>query len=123
MRRPKRRNPIMKTFFRWGLVVAGIAVLMGVAYRVFFHVWPFYPPFYPMWGWRYPYFRLRMWPGVPFFGMLLLVVAGILIAGYFFRALNVSSGLRKAESDFCPYCRKARTANSVRQYVHEAKPL
>ncbi|MGB9629829.1 MAG: hypothetical protein ACPL6D_14330 [Thermodesulfobacteriota bacterium] len=94
----------MKTFFRWGLIVAGILVVAGVIYKVFFHVWPFYPPFYPMWGWRYHYFGPRIWPVFPFFGMLILIVAGILIAGYFFKALRGSSVSKKDGAIFCPYC-------------------
>jgi hypothetical protein len=92
----------MKTFFRWGLIVAGILVLVGVIYKVFFHFWPFYS----MGGWRYHTFGLRMWPAFPFFGMLILMVAGILIAKYFFQALRDSSIFRKDELTFCPYCGK-----------------
>ena len=91
---------------RWGLVVAGIAVLVGVIYKVFFHVWPFYPPLYPMWGWRYHSFGPRIWPIFPFFGLLVLFVAGILIAKYFFQALRDSSMPKKDELAFCPYCGK-----------------
>lgn len=94
----------MKTFLRWGLVVAGILVIVGIIYNIFFHFWPFYPPFYPMWGWRYHFFGPRIRPFFPFFGMFILIVAGILIAGYFFKALRDSSASKKDESTFCPYC-------------------
>lgn len=90
----------MKTFFRWGLVVAVILVVVGIIYNIFFHVWPFYP----MWGWRYHTFGPRIWPVFPFFGMLILIAAGILIAGYFLKALRDSSGSKKDESTFCPHC-------------------
>lgn len=90
----------MKTFFRWGLVVAGILVVIGVIYGIFFHSWPFYP----MCGWRYHSFGPRMWPVFPFFGTLILIIAGVLIAGYFIKALRDSSISKKDESAFCPYC-------------------
>jgi len=92
----------MKTFFRWGLIVAVILVVVGVIYNIFFHVWPFYP----MWGWRYHSFGPRIWPVFPFLGMLILMVAGLLIAKYFFQALRDSSMPRKDELTFCPYCGK-----------------
>jgi len=87
---------------RWGLIVAGVAVLVGVIYKVFFHIWPFYP----FWGWRYHSFGPRIWPVFPFFGILILFVAGILIAKYFFQALRDSSISKKDELTFCPYCGK-----------------
>lgn len=96
----------MKTLFRWGLIVAGILVVVGIVYNIFFHVWPFYPSLYPMWRWRYHSFGPRIWPIFPFFGMLILIVAGILIAGYFFKALKDSSLSKKDESAFCSYCRQ-----------------
>ena len=92
----------MKTFFRWGLVVAGIAVLVGIIYNIFFHI----SPFYPMWGWRYHSFGPRIWPVFPLFGLLILIVAGILIAKYFFQALRDSSMPKKEELIFCPSCGK-----------------
>jgi len=84
----------MKTFFRWGLIVAGIAVLVGVIYNIFFHIWPFYP----FWGWRYSHFGPRIWPVFPLVGLLILFVAGILIAKYFFQALRASSMPKKRVS-------------------------
>lgn len=94
----------MKTFFRWGLIAAGIVVVVGVIYKIFFHVWPFFPTLYPMWGWRYHYFCQGIWPVFPFFGLLILIVAGILVAGYFLKALRDSSNSKKDEVLFCPYC-------------------
>jgi len=92
----------MKTFLRWGLIVLGVAVLVGIIYNIFFHIWPLYP----FWGWRFHYFGPRMWPVFLFFGILILSVAGILIAGYFFKALRDSSISKKDELTFCPYCGK-----------------
>jgi len=92
----------MKTFFRWGLIVAGIAVLVGVIYNIFFHIWPFYP----FGGWRFHYFGLRMWPAFPLFGIFILFLAGIIIAKYFFQALKDSSLPKKEELLFCPFCGK-----------------
>ena len=92
----------MKTFFRWGLVVAGIAVVVLIFYQFFFH----FGPLYPFWGWRFHYFGPRIWPVFPLFGMLILFVAGILIAKYFFQALRDSSISKKDELSFCPYCGK-----------------
>ena len=107
----------MKTFFRWGLVVAGIVIIIGLIYKVFFHIWPFYP----MWGWRYHSFGPRIWPAFPFFGMLMLIVAGILIAGYFFKALKESSMSKKDELAFCPYCGKELKQEKVIPEVHAEK--
>jgi hypothetical protein len=89
----------MKTFFRWGLIVVGVAVLV---YNIFFHIWPLYP----FWGWRVHYFGPRMWSAFPLFGLLILFVAGILIAKYFFQALRDSSMPKKDELASCPYCGK-----------------
>jgi len=107
----------MKTFFRWGLIVAGIVVVVGVIYGIFFHSWPFYP----MWGWRYHSFGPRMWPVFPFFGMLILFVAGILIAKYFFQALRDSSISKKDELSFCPYCGKELEQGKIIPGVHAEK--
>ena len=92
----------MKTFFRWGLIVAGGAVLVGIIYNIFFHIWPLYP----FWGWRYHSFGPRIWPIFPFFGLLILAVAGILIAKYFLQALRDLSMPKKEELASCPYCGK-----------------
>ena len=92
----------MKTFFRWGLIVAGGAVLVGIIYSFFFRIWPHYP----IWGWRFHSFGPRIWPAFPLFGLLILSVAGILIAKYFFRALRDSSMPKKDELAFCPFCGK-----------------
>ena len=92
----------MKNTMRWGLIVAGVAVLVGIIYNIFFHIWPFYP----FWGWRYHSFGPRIWPIFPFSGLLVLFVAGILIAKYFFQALRDSSMPKKDELAFCPYCGK-----------------
>ena len=92
----------MKTLFRWGLIVVGGAVLVGIIYNIFFHTWPLYP----FWGWRVHSFGPRMWPFFPFLGMLILFVAGILIAKYFFQVLRDSSISRKNRLTFCPYCGK-----------------
>ncbi|MGQ9777812.1 MAG: hypothetical protein ACUVQ9_11455 [Thermodesulfobacteriota bacterium] len=107
----------MKTFFRWGLIVGGILVFVGIFYKIFFYVWPFYP----MWGWRYHSFGPRMWPVFPFFGMLILIVTGILIAGYFFKALRSSSASKKDESAFCPYCGQETKRDKSIPEVHAEK--
>jgi len=92
----------MKTFFRWGLIVLGVAVLVGIIYSFFFRIWLHYP----IWGWRFHSFGPRIWPAFPLFGLLILSVAGILIAKYFFQALRGSSMPKKDELAFCPYCGK-----------------
>ena len=92
----------MKTFFRWGLIIAGIAVFAFIVDRLFFHFWSLYP----FGGWRFHYFGPRMWPIFPLFGLLILSVAGILIAKYFFQALRDSAMPKKDELAFCPYCGK-----------------
>lgn len=107
----------MKTFLRWGLIVAGVLVVVGAIYNIFFHIWPFYP----MWGWRYHYFGPRIWPVFPFFGMLILIVAGILTAGYFFKALRESSISKKDESTFCPHCGQAIKHDKTIPEVHAEK--
>jgi uncharacterized membrane protein len=108
----------MKTFFRWGLIVAGILVLVGTIYKVFFHIWPFYP----MGGWRFHSFGPRMWPVFPLVGMLILVVAGILVAKYFFQALRDSSISRKDELTFCPYCGREISQMKTIPEVQPEKP-
>jgi len=92
----------MKNTMRWGFFVAGIAILFIFFYYLVFPFWPIYPSM----AWRTHYFGPRMWPVFPFFGMLILMVAGILIAKYFFQALRDSSMPRKDERSFCPYCGK-----------------
>jgi H+/Cl- antiporter ClcA len=103
----------MKTFFRWGLIVAGIAVLAGIIYNIFLHIWPLHP----FWGWRVHYFGPRIWPVFPLFGLLILFVAGILVAKYFFQALRDSSMPKKDELASCPYCgrdlRRGRAISEV----------
>ena len=107
----------MKTFFRWGLIVAGIAVLVGVIYNIFFHIWPFYP----FWGWKYSHFGPRIWPVFPVVGLLIMFVAGILIAKYFFQALKDSSLPKKDELAFCPFCGKDLTQDRAISGVQPEK--
>ena len=93
----------MKNTMRWGFSIAGIAIL----FLIFFHY--FAPPFWPFhssFGWRFHYFGPRMWPVLPFFGLLILFVAGILIAKYFSQALRDASMPKKDELASCPYCGK-----------------
>ena len=92
----------MKTVMRWGFFIAGLGILFLFVYYFFFPFWPLHPSF----GWRFHYFDPRMWPVFPFFGMLILIVAGILIAKYFFQALRDSSISKKDDLTFCPYCGK-----------------
>jgi len=92
----------MKNTIRWGLIVAGIAAVAFIVDRLFFHFWSLYP----IWGWRHHYFGPRIWPAFPFVGLLILFMAGILIAKCFFQALRDSSMLRRDELAFCPYCGK-----------------
>ena len=85
---------------RWGFFLAGIAILF-----IFFHYFIFpFGLFHSSLGWRYHYFGPRIWPVFPLFGLLILFVAGILIAKYFFQALRDSSISKKDELTFCPYC-------------------
>jgi hypothetical protein len=98
----KKEEQAMKNVMRWGFFLAGIAILFIFIHYFFFPFWPLHSSF----GWRYSHFGLRMWPVLPFFGMLILFVAGILIAKYFFQALRDSSISKKDESTFCPYCGK-----------------
>jgi len=103
----------MKNTIRWGLIVAGIAVVAFIVDRLFFHFWSLYP----IWGWRFHYFGPRMWPIFPLFGLLILSVAGILIAKCFFQALRTLSMPQKDELSFCPYCgkdlRQGRTISEI----------
>lgn len=100
----------MKTFWRWGLVVAGLAVLVGIIYNIFFHLWPFYP----MWGWRFHYFGPKIWPIFPFFGMLMLILGGILILNSIFRpkGATVSKERRRSFFPFWGSDLKASLANT-----------
>jgi len=96
----------MKKSFRFVLTAVIIIGMILVVYYLGLRFWPFYPPLYPMWGWRFHYFGTRMWPVFPFFGMLILIVVGILVAKYFVQALRDSSISKKDELTFCPYCGK-----------------
>jgi len=93
----------MKNAMRWGFFIAGIAIL----FWIFFHYFALpFRPFNPSIGWKVHYFGPRIWPVFPLVGLLILSVAGILIAKYFFQALRESSMPRKDEQSFCPYCGK-----------------
>jgi hypothetical protein len=92
----------MKNSVRIGVVVIFIVGIIFAFYHFGLRFWPFYP----FWGWRYHYFGPRIWPVFPFFGLLILIVAGILIAKYFFQALRDSSMPKKEELIFCPFCGK-----------------
>jgi hypothetical protein len=111
----------MKTFFRWGLIVTGIVIIVGIIYKLFSHIWPFYPFVYPMWGWRYHSFGPRIWPIFPFFGMLILIIAGVLIAGYFFKTLRESTKFRKEDLTFCPYCGRELKSGEEIAEIHAEK--
>ena len=92
----------MKNVMRSGFFIAGLGILFLFVYYFFFYFWPLHSPF----DVRFHYFGPRMWPVFPFFGMLILIVAGILIAKCFFQALRNSSISRKDDLTFCPYCGK-----------------
>ena len=92
----------MKNSVRFGLTAVFIIGLILIVYYLGLRFWPFYP----MWGWRFHYFGPRIWPVFPFSGLLILFVAGILIAKYFFQALRTLSMPQKDELSFCPYCGK-----------------
>ena len=92
----------MKNSLRVGLA----AIFIGGMILVFYYFGFRFLPFYHLGGWRFHYFGPRMWPVFPLLGMLSLIVAGILIAKYFFQALSGSSICRKDGATFCPYCGK-----------------
>jgi hypothetical protein len=92
----------MKTVMRWGFFIAGLGILFLFVYYFFFPLWPLHSSF----GWRYSHIGPRIWPVFPLFGVLILSLAGILIAKYFFQALRDSSISKKDELAFCPYCGK-----------------
>lgn len=92
----------MKNTMRWGFFIAGIGILFLFFYYFFF---PF-GPLHSSLDWRVQSFGPRIWPIFPFFGLLILIVAGILVAKYFFQALRDLSMPRKDEQSFCPHCGK-----------------
>jgi hypothetical protein len=98
----KKEEQPMKTVMRWGFFIAGSSILFLSGYYLVFPFWPLHFSF----GWRYSHIGPRMWPFFPFLGMLILFVAGILIAKYFFQALRDSSISKREELTFCPYCGK-----------------
>ena len=108
----------MKNSVRIGLVAIFIIGLVLVFYYLGIRFWPFYP----MGGWKFPFFGPRMWPFFPFFGMLILFVAGILIAKYFFQVLRDSSISRKDKLTFCPYCGREISQMKTIPEVQPEKP-
>jgi len=92
----------MKNTVRWGFFIAGIGIIFLFFYYFLFPFWPLNSSL----GWRVHSFGPRIWPVFPFFGILILFVAGLLIAKYFFQALRDSSISKKDELTFCPYCGK-----------------
>ena len=98
----KKEEQAMKNVMRWGFFLAGIAILFIFIHYFFFPFWPLHSSF----GWRYHYFGTRIWPALPLLGLLILSLAGILIAKYFFQALRDSSMPKKDELASCPYCGK-----------------
>jgi hypothetical protein len=106
----------MKNVMRWEFFFAGIAILL-----IFFHYFIFpFGPFHSSLGWRFHYFGPRIWPIFPLFGLLILFVAGILTAKYFFQALRDASMLRRDELAFCPYCGKdLRQGRAISEVQHE----
>ena len=90
----------MKKSLRFVLAAVIIIGMILVVYYLGLRFWPFYT----MWGWRVHSFGPRIWPVFPLFGLLILFVAGILIAKYFFQALRDSSMIKKDELAFCPHC-------------------
>ena len=107
----------MKNSVRVGLVAIFIIGLILVIYYLGIRFWPFYP----MWGWRYHYFGPRIWPAFPLFGLLILFVAGLLVAKYFFQALRNSSMPKKDELASCPYCGKDLKQGRIIPEVHAEK--
>jgi hypothetical protein len=92
----------MKNSVRIGVVVIFIVGIIFAFYHFGLRFWPFYP----FWGWRFHSFGPRIWPVFPLFGLLILFVAGILIAKYFFQALRDALMPKKDELASCPYCGK-----------------
>jgi len=92
----------MKNTIRWGFFLAGIGILFLFFYYFILPFWSLHSSS----GWRYSHIGPRMWPAFPFFGMLILIVAGILVAKYFFQALRDPSISKKDELTLCPYCGK-----------------
>jgi hypothetical protein len=109
----------MKNTRRLGFFIAGIAIL----FLIFFHYFapPFWP-FHPAIGWRFHYFGPRIWPVFPLFGLLILFVAGILIAKYFFQALRDASMPKKDELASCPYCGKDLRKEKTIPEIQAEKP-
>ena len=108
----------MKTFGRFGLVAIFIVGLILTIYYLGLRFWQFYS----MWNWRSHSFGPRVWPVFPFFGMLILFVAGILIAKYFFQVLRDSSISRKDKLTFCPYCGREISQMKTIPEVQPEKP-
>ena len=108
----------MKNTMRWGFFIAVIGILFLFFYYFFFPFWPLHSSL----GWRVHSFGPRIWPVFPLFGSLILFVAGILIAKYFFKALRDASMPKKDELVSCPYCGKDLSQGRAISGVQPEKP-
>jgi len=88
-----------------GLVLA-LAILGGLYFLSYFGLrsWPLCPG----WGWRSSYLNnLGIWPGHPFYWLVILVVLGCAVLMFFSRSKGRSGLAEKNEKKFCPHCRSS----------------
>jgi hypothetical protein len=106
----------MRSSVRWGLFVAGIAVLLiGLYYLI--------PPsssFYPIAGWRSHHFGPRVFPFFPFLALAVMFAAGFLFFNFLFRTKG-STVSKEEKRSFCPFCESdLRQAEPIPEVSAEA---
>jgi hypothetical protein len=84
-------------------LVLGLAILGGLYFLSYFgfRSWPLCSG----WGWRSSYFNnLGIWPGHPFFWVMVLVALGCAVVMFFPRSKGTPASTEKKERNFCPHC-------------------
>ena len=98
----------MKASGRWILFLAGIVVLVLWVHYVLVPSWAIYP----MIGWDFHRFGLRIFPWGSYIGLLTILVIGFVL----YKLILPTSGSQatKEEEDFCPFCgRELRGSNPI----------
>ncbi len=90
----------MKNGPRWILVAIVAAGLFLTFYYFGFAFW--HPYYFGAWGYRS--FGPRIFPAFPFFGVLVLIVLGFILARLLFSTSRRASTSPDEQWTFCPHC-------------------